>query len=231
MGIVVGGGSLSGRMTGRGGTIASRAAMLSVPTLWTVFVINFLALGLIWAYVMRSYPPSRPRGSGPLRPSPRRLAHRWRCCTSSCRIRCVPLLSAGTVLILAACLAAMGIRRVLRRPVSWRDTVLDHGVELCRPGLLHFRLRQRADADPDLFDRASRLPLVLTPEAVAVPHDGRDQPRRPARRASSPFSSSPLCHPAPWRGAAASRRRFLDLPVQPVAVGAGSWCWCSCRWR
>ena len=30
--------------------------MLSVPTLWTVFVANFLALGLIWAYVMRSYP-------------------------------------------------------------------------------------------------------------------------------------------------------------------------------
>ena len=30
--------------------------MLSVPTLWTVFVINFLALGLIWAYVARSYP-------------------------------------------------------------------------------------------------------------------------------------------------------------------------------
>ena len=30
--------------------------MLSVPTLWTVFVINFLALGLIWAYVIHSYP-------------------------------------------------------------------------------------------------------------------------------------------------------------------------------
>ena len=30
--------------------------MLSVPTLWMVFVVNFLALGLIWAYVMRSYP-------------------------------------------------------------------------------------------------------------------------------------------------------------------------------
>ena len=26
-------------------------AMLSVPTLWTAFVVNFLALGLIWAYV------------------------------------------------------------------------------------------------------------------------------------------------------------------------------------
>ena len=34
--------------------------MLSVPTLWTVFVINFLALGLIWAYVMRSYPAFAP---------------------------------------------------------------------------------------------------------------------------------------------------------------------------
>ena len=30
--------------------------MLSVPTLWMVFVVNFLALGLIWTYVMRSYP-------------------------------------------------------------------------------------------------------------------------------------------------------------------------------
>ena len=30
--------------------------MLSVPTLWTAFIINFLALGLIWAYVARSYP-------------------------------------------------------------------------------------------------------------------------------------------------------------------------------
>ncbi len=30
--------------------------MLSVPTLWTVFIVNFLALSLIWAYVMRSYP-------------------------------------------------------------------------------------------------------------------------------------------------------------------------------
>ena len=30
--------------------------MLNVPTLWTVFVVNFLALSLVWAYVMHSYP-------------------------------------------------------------------------------------------------------------------------------------------------------------------------------
>ena len=35
--------------------------MLSVPTLWTVITINFLALGLVWVYVMRSYPEIRCR--------------------------------------------------------------------------------------------------------------------------------------------------------------------------
>ena len=57
-------------------------AMLSVPTMWTVFVVNFLALGLIWAYVMRSYPSFEAArfwtGSAfSLRP-----ARRWRCCAS-----------------------------------------------------------------------------------------------------------------------------------------------------
>src|ERR1700742_1545154 len=48
-----------GRTSARdGGRDAARAAsaMLNVPTLWIVFVVNFLALGLVWAYVMRSYP-------------------------------------------------------------------------------------------------------------------------------------------------------------------------------
>src|SRR6266436_6847574 len=46
---------LFGNRGGRGNPCPA-GAMLSVPTLWTVFVINFLAVGLIWAYVMRSYP-------------------------------------------------------------------------------------------------------------------------------------------------------------------------------
>src|ERR1043165_1763777 len=49
--------SFSGAVCNRGdGTAKSPGhEMLNVPTLWTVFVINFLALGLIWAYVIRSY--------------------------------------------------------------------------------------------------------------------------------------------------------------------------------
>ena len=47
---------LCGLKTGRRGDDRSGSAMLNVPTLWTAFVINFLALGLIWAYILYSYP-------------------------------------------------------------------------------------------------------------------------------------------------------------------------------
>src|SRR4029079_8023087 len=100
--------------------------MLSVPTLWTVFVINFLALGLIWAYVMRSYPTFE-------------AARFWTASSFTAAAGAalalarvsftppdgaafamgrlsfpdslLPLWAGGTVLLFAACLAAMGIRR------------------------------------------------------------------------------------------------------------------------
>ena len=93
--------------------------MLSVPTLWTVFVINFLALGLIWAYVIAQLSDVRGRAVlDRLGVRRRRSARRWRCCASSMTDSLLPLLAAGTVLIFAACLAAMGIRRFYDRPVA-----------------------------------------------------------------------------------------------------------------
>ena len=100
-------------------------AMLNVPTLWTVFVVNFLALGLIWAYVARSYPKFE-------------AARFW---TGSALAAAVgaalamlrgvvdsllPLVGGGTLLIFACCLAAMGIKRFYGEPVSWRATAADH---------------------------------------------------------------------------------------------------------
>src|SRR6187431_3758446 len=84
----------------------SGVAMLSVPTLWTVFVINFLALGLIWAYVMRSYPSFEAArfwtGSA--------FAAAAGAVTAMLRVvfpdSPLPLLVAGTALLLAICLAA-----------------------------------------------------------------------------------------------------------------------------
>ena len=89
--------------------------MLSVPTLWTVFVINFLALGLIWAYVMRSYPTFEAArfwtGSAFAAAAGAALAMLRVVAVDSL----LPLLAGGTVLIFAACLAAMGIKRFYDR--------------------------------------------------------------------------------------------------------------------
>src|SRR6476620_5535013 len=99
-------------------------AMLSVPTLWTVFIINFLALGLIWAYVMRSYLSFAAArfwtGSAFVASAGAAFAMLRVAFPDSL----APLLFAGTTLILAICLAAMGIRKFFNQPVWWRDTLL-----------------------------------------------------------------------------------------------------------
>ena len=84
--------------------------MLNVPTLWTVFVVNFLALGLIWAYVARSYPKFE-------------AARFW---MTSCLIGAlgtlaalvrlfvdspIPLFFGAAGFFRASCFAAMGIQR------------------------------------------------------------------------------------------------------------------------
>ena len=109
--------------------------MLNVPTLWTAFVINFLALGLIWAYVMRSYPAFE-------------AARFWTGSAFAAAIGAaiamlsmvagslIPLLAGGTVVIFSTCLAAMGIKRFYDQPVAWRDTALITGLSFA--GLVFF---------------------------------------------------------------------------------------------
>src|SRR6476469_7558563 len=115
--------------TGETKRARSGFAMLSVPTLWTVFVINFLALGLIWAYVMRSYPRfeaarfwtgSAFAAAAGAAMATLRFATDWD--------SLLPLLAGGTVLIFAACLGAMGVRRFYGQDVGWRDTALITGL-------------------------------------------------------------------------------------------------------
>jgi diguanylate cyclase (GGDEF)-like protein len=149
--------------------------MLSVPTLWTVFVINFLALGLIWAYVMRSYPSFE-------------AARFW---TGSAFVAAVgaalamlrvvfpdtlvPLLFAGTALILAICLASMGIQKFFDRPISWRNTVLTTGLGFA--GLCFFIfVHDSVPARMTVFTVAQALPMVLSLRLLLTPHEGRVNP-------------------------------------------------------
>ena len=101
--------------------------MLNIPTLWTVFVINFLALGLIWAYVARSYPKF---------PAARFWAASSIVGAAGAAVATLhfhfsllllPLWIGGTILIFAACLATLGIKRFYGQPVRWLGSALITG--------------------------------------------------------------------------------------------------------
>jgi len=149
--------------------------MLSVPTLWTVFVINFLALGLIWAYVMRSYPSFEAArfwtGSAFIAAAGAAIAMLRVVFPDSL----VPLLFAGTALILAICLAAMGIRKFFHQAVSWRDTLLITGLGVA--GLCFFTfVHDSVPARMTVFTIAQALPMLRSLKLLLSRHEGRVNP-------------------------------------------------------
>src|SRR5258707_1246875 len=150
--------------------------MLSVPTLWPVFVINFLALGLIWAYVMRSYPKfeaarfwtaSAFAAAAGAAVAMLRFATDWD--------SLLPLLAGGTVLIFAACLAMMGVQRFYDQAVSWRGTALITGLSCA--GLAFFIFGH--DSMPTrilIYSVGQSLPFALTLKLLLSRHHGRTNP-------------------------------------------------------
>jgi diguanylate cyclase (GGDEF)-like protein len=149
--------------------------MLSVPTLWTVFVINFLALGLIWAYVMRCYPSFGAArfwtGSAFTAAAGAAMAMLRVPFPDSL----VPLLFAGTPLVLAICLAAMGIRKFFNRPISWRDTALITGFTFAGLSAFIF-VHDSVPARMSVFTIAQTLPMALSLKLLLGRHEGRVNP-------------------------------------------------------
>jgi diguanylate cyclase (GGDEF)-like protein len=98
-------------------------AMLSVPTLWTAFIVNFLSLGLIWAYILYSYPSFEAArfwtGSAFSAVAGASLAM-LAIATGSL----TPMVAAGTAITFSGCLALMGIRRFYHEPTRWRTSLL-----------------------------------------------------------------------------------------------------------
>jgi diguanylate cyclase (GGDEF)-like protein len=146
--------------------------MVSIPTLWIAFVVNFLALGLIWAYVARSYPKFE-------------AAQFWTASAFTAAFGAgiamlrfvldslIPLLTGGTVMIFAACLAAMGIMRFYDRPVSWRNTALITGLSFA--GMLFFIAgHDSMSMRIVVYSVGQALPLALSLKILLA--DGRRNP-------------------------------------------------------
>jgi diguanylate cyclase (GGDEF)-like protein len=93
--------------------------VLSVPTLWVVFVVNFVALGLVWTYVSRSYPnfeASRFWTVAAFMASVGAAISMLRTVTDPI----LPVVIGGSLLIAACSFCAFGIERFYGRPLSWR---------------------------------------------------------------------------------------------------------------
>ena len=148
--------------------------MLNVPTLWTAFVVNFLALGLIWAYVMRSYPAFA-------------AARFWTASAFVAAIGAaiamlrapldslVPLWIGGTLLVFAAGLAAMGIKEFYHEPLKWRGTALISGLTCAGMALFLFGYDSET-MRVVIYSTGQSLPLALTLKLLMSKHDGRVSP-------------------------------------------------------
>jgi diguanylate cyclase (GGDEF)-like protein len=148
--------------------------MLSVATLWTVFIVNFLALGLIWAYVMRSYPAFDAArfwtGAAFAGAAGAAVAMLYFIGGSL-----TPLLVGGTVLIFAACLSAMGIKRFYDRPVSWRTSIAVTALSFAGVAFFVFGYDNQSMRIL-IYSVGQSVPLALTLRLLLSPQDGRENP-------------------------------------------------------
>jgi diguanylate cyclase (GGDEF)-like protein len=145
--------------------------MLNVPTLWTAFVINFLALGLIWAYILHSYPSLQ-------------AARYWTGSALTLALgsaiaplilvidSLIPLLVAGTTVVFATCLAAMGIRRFYDEPVLWREAAALTALTFVGLAVFLFGY-DSGTARVVIFSIAQAAPLALSLKLLLLKQDGR----------------------------------------------------------
>jgi diguanylate cyclase (GGDEF)-like protein len=146
--------------------------MLNVPTLWAVLTINFLAMGLVWFYVQRTYPKfdaARFWAAASVALALGTAVALLRGLTDSR----LPLLGAAALLMLAAWLAALGIRRFYGLKITWQVPAL--AITLTAAGLAFFfgvidsmAMRITIYTLGQATAVASTLPLTL------MRHDGRE---------------------------------------------------------
>ena len=145
--------------------------MLNVPTLWTAFVINFFTMGLIWAYVVRSYPKleaARFWTASAIAAGLGALLAMARVIVDSL----LPLVAGGTVLVFAGCLAAMGVFRFYDRRISWRLSFLITGLT-CATLIFFIVVHDSVPIRILVYTVGQSVPLALTLKLLLAPQAGR----------------------------------------------------------
>ena len=144
--------------------------MLSIPTLYLVFVVNFLALGLVWVYVATSYPGLA-------------AARYWTAAAFTASMAAalsmlrgmvdplVPTVLGNGLMIVACGLCTMGVYRFYGRPVRWRAQLLIAAVAMA--GLALFTLwRDDMAMRILIYSSAQSVSLAMTLPLVLSRHDG-----------------------------------------------------------
>lgn len=148
--------------------------MLSVPTLFVVFAINFLALALVWFYVMRSYPNFG-------------AARYWSAAAFIATIGAVislfrgvahpliPILIGSGLFVISGFLAAMGIQRLYERPVMWRLAAAV--TALCLFGLAVFAIwRDDMNVRILIYSVSQSIALLMVLPILFSQKDGSHRP-------------------------------------------------------
>ena len=146
--------------------------MLNLPTLWTVFVVNFLSVGLIWAYVARSYPRLAAARFWTASALTGALGAGLAMTIMFVPGSLLPLLFGGTVMIFAAFLATMGIQCFYERPISWRLAWLVTGLTCA--GLIGFvEIHDSISMRVLIYSIGQSVPFAMSLKLLLTRHDDR----------------------------------------------------------
>jgi diguanylate cyclase (GGDEF)-like protein len=148
--------------------------MLSIPTVWLLFVANFSALALVWAYVMRGHPHFAP-------------AKYWTAANVLAALGAaaallrgaiespLPLIVGGCLMVLATCLGAMGVSRFFGKEGGWRISFI--AIAICAVSLTFFSYFHDSIAMRIVsYSAANAIPIALSLRYLLTQPDRRTQP-------------------------------------------------------
>jgi len=149
--------------------------MLSVPTLWTVFVVNFLAVALIWAYVAYAYPKFEAAKFWGVSFALGAFGAMLAMLIVVFQGPLLGLVCGATILVFAACVVAAGIERFYERPISWRKTGLITA-STCGGLIFFVAVYDSATMRILIYSTGQMLPLALTLKLLFARERGRINP-------------------------------------------------------